>query len=110
MSFLRKNVKTTTGLTASTTQTQAGALQLENGVNRITTVGSAADAVKLPKANPGAMIIVTNAAAANAMGVFPAPGDSINALAANAVYSMAANKTALFIAGANGVWHTILTA
>lgn len=109
---LKQNVNTVSGLTASTTQTQAGALQLDQGItlSAVTTVGTAADAVKLPQASPGKIVFVTNGAAANSMGVFPASGDTVNALAANAVYALAANKTALFIASAAGQWRTILTA
>jgi hypothetical protein len=105
--MFRRNVQTTTGLVASTTQTQAGALQLEQGVNDVVTVGTAGDAVKLPKGTKGKTCVVINSAAANAMGVFPAPGDSINALAANAVYSQTANKAVLFVAGREGRWFSI---
>jgi hypothetical protein len=107
-----QNIRALSGMTASTTQTQAGALQLDPGtdIHRVTTVGSAADAVKLPKAVNGRLVIVTNAAAANSMGVFPAPTDKVNALAADAVYALAANKTALFVCAVDGTWNTILTA
>jgi hypothetical protein len=109
---MRQNLRAVNAYTASTTQTQAGALVLDMGsaIHRVTTVGTAADAVKLPKAISGRVVIVINAAAANAMGVFPASGDAINALAADAVYSMAANKTALFVCAVDGTWNTILTA
>jgi hypothetical protein len=106
--MLRKNVRTTSGLVASTTQTQAGALELEtSGVNTVATVATAANAVKLPKATPGKTLVVINAAASNSMGVFPQPGDSINALAANAVYAQAAGKAVYFVAGKEGTWYTI---
>jgi hypothetical protein len=107
-----QNVRTVNGLTASTTQTQAGALQLDPGayLHRVTTVGSAADAVKLPKAINGKTVVVVNAAAANAMGVFPYPGDNINALAADAVLSVAANKAIIFFCAVDGTWNSNLTA
>ncbi len=107
MSFLRQNSKTTTGLAATAAGTQATSVALESGINTITTVTTAADGVKLPKANPGRVVIVANAAAANAANVFPQPTDSINALAANAAYSLTANKVAMFVATRNGVWMTI---
>jgi hypothetical protein len=44
------------------------------------------------------------------MGIFPYPGDNINALAADAVYACAANKTVLFVCAVDGTWNTILTA
>lgn len=97
-------------LTASTTQTQAGALGLNYRISRVTTVASAADAVRLPKALKGMSMTVINAAAANAMGVFPATGESINALAADAVLSVAANKAILFTCAVNGIWQSNLTA
>jgi hypothetical protein len=107
-----KNVKAISGLVASTTQTQAGGLLLDVGtqIHRASTVGSAADAFRLPPAIAGKTLVFTNAAAANACGVFPAVGDAINALAANAVYSVAANKTVLFVCAVDGTWNTILTA
>jgi hypothetical protein len=107
-----QNARALSGLTASTTQTQAGALLLDLGsdIHRVTTVGSAADAVRLPKAVNGRVLVVVNAAAANAMGVFPDKGDAINALAADAVYSVAANKAVLFVCAVDGTWNTILTA
>lgn len=36
--------------------------------------------------------------------------DAINALSANAVYSLAATKTAQFYCAVAGIWHTILSA
>jgi hypothetical protein len=109
---LQQNIKTVNGYTASTTQTQAGALPLDAGSagHRVTTVASAADAVLLPKAVNGRIVIVTNAAAANSMGCFPQPSDKVNALAADAVYALAANKTAMFVCHVDGTWNTILTA
>ena len=105
------NLTTTAdSLTASTTQTQAGGLLLGAVINRISTVGSASDAVTLPPSVAGAWMIVINAAAANAMLIFPAVGDAINAIAANSSLSVAANKTILFYCVTAGRWHSILTA
>jgi hypothetical protein len=107
-----QNQRAISGITASTTQTQAGALALDVGtdIHRVTVVATAANAVRLPKAVNGRILIVTNADSADSMGVFPDFGDAVNALAANAVYAMAANKTALFVCAVNGTWNTILTA
>lgn len=98
------------GITAFAGGGQASAVQLSAVYNRVTTVGTAADSVKLPKALPGAEINVVNAAAANAMNVFPSSGDAINALAADAAFSMAANKAAKFFCVVAGTWNSILTA
>jgi len=45
--------------------------------NRITTVASAGDSVKLPPSATGMSLTVINAAAANSVNVFPASGESI---------------------------------
>ena len=96
-------------LTAHAGGGQAAALQLSASINRITTVATAADSVKLPASTPGMHCYVINAAAANSMNVFPATGDKINALAANAAFAVAANKTAHFICATAGTWNCILT-
>lgn len=95
---------------ASATQTQVAATALTKDINRVTTVGTAGDAVKLPAATAGAKIIVKNAHATNSMGVFPSSGDKINALATDAVYALAATKAAQFFCAVAGQWDTILTA
>jgi hypothetical protein len=109
---MRRNLRAVNGLTASTTQTQAGGLPLDPGtyIHRVTTVGTAADAVVLPKAINGNSYIVINAAASNSMGIFPALGDQINALSVNAVLATAANKTVLFACAVDGIWNAIVTA
>lgn len=97
-------------LTAFAGGGQASALQLQYGISRVTTVASAADSVKLPKAQAGMSITVINAAAANAMNVFPASGEAINALSADTALSVAANKTIVFSCAVNGTWNSNLTA
>lgn len=101
---------TTNGITAFSTGGQTNAVPLVSVINRVTTVAAAADSVKLPAAVAGLSITVTNAAAANAMNVFPATGDIINALAANTALSIVANKTATFTCAVAGQWHSVLTA
>lgn len=117
----------TDSITAFAGGGQASAVLLDSAYNRVTTVASAADSVKLPSCHTGASntgpmpagiisgnttgltLYVTNAAAANSMNVFPQTGESINALSANAAYAMAANKTAQFICSPGGtIWYTIL--
>lgn len=97
-------------LTALAGGAQVGATALTAGINRVTTVASAADSVILPLATPGLEVVVINAAAANAMNVFPAVGDLINALSANTAISVVANKTMRFHCAVAGKWNTILTA
>lgn len=117
---------TTDALTAFAGGGQTSALQLDSAYNRVSTVASSGDSVKLPSCVAGAnktgigtaalpsgntiglMVFVTNAAAANSMNVYPQTGDAINALGANAAYAMAANKTAGFICGSAGLWYSVL--
>jgi hypothetical protein len=97
-----------TGLTASVTQTLAGALQLTGDYNNVTVVGTAADAVKLPAATLGKQVWVTNSAASNAMGVFPqAATDIIDGGSAGAKVTVSAAKSALFTCLSAGVWQSI---
>ena len=98
------------GLTALAGGGQTGATKLSATFNRITTVATAADSVILPSAAPGLTITVKNAAAANSTNVYPAVGDAINALAANAAYALAAGKAVQFTSYVAGIWDTILSA
>lgn len=97
------------GLTALAGGAQAGTA-LTREINRVTTVATAADSVQLPAATAGRVVTVINAAAANAMAVFPQTGEVINALSANASISVAANKTIQFFCAVDGTWNSILTA
>jgi hypothetical protein len=74
------------GLTAAGT-TQANALALPADVNYFTTVGAGTGTV-LPAMNPGDSVNIYNKGA-NALLVYPPPGAIINALGANAGYSVA---------------------
>jgi hypothetical protein len=93
------------GITADVSSIQGGG-PLTNQFNEVTTVGTAGDAVTLPKAQPGLVVYVRNAAAANSMDVFPDVGDSINALADNLAFAMAAGVSAIFFAADNSTWYT----
>lgn len=88
---------------------QTDAVQLTARFNRITTVTTAADSVKLPAAKAGASCFVFNKGA-NSANVFPSTGDKVNALSANAAYALAAAKGAMFVCMVDGTWDTILTA
>jgi hypothetical protein len=100
---------TATGITAFATGGQANAVALTATYNRVTTVGTAADSVRLPVATAGSRVVVFNKGA-NSLNVFPATGGIVNALSANAAYALAATKGAEFICMVNGTWDTILTA
>lgn len=88
---------------------QASATALTARFNRITTVTTADDSVKLPAAKAGASCFVFNKGA-NSANVFPATGDKVNALSANAAYALAATKGAMFVCMVDGTWDTLLTA
>lgn len=80
----------------ATGSTQATALQLQADVNRFTTVAASTGAI-LPAMNPGDQVVVFNGGA-SALLVYPPVGGTINALAANAGYSVATTaRTAVFV-------------
>ena len=103
-------VSYTNAITAHAGGGQQASSPLNTVINRVTTVATAADSVTLPVDAPGMQLTVINAAAANSMNVFPNTGDAINALAANAAFAVAANKTATFYSTVAGQWHSLLTA
>jgi hypothetical protein len=101
--------KATTGVVAFAGGGQASATPLPSDINVVSTVATAADSVQLPTAEAGREVTVINATA-NAAAVFPAVGDKINALSANASFSVAAGKSATFIGAAAGQWFCLLSA
>jgi len=99
------------GITALAGGGQAGTSHiLTERFNRVTTVASAADSVKLPPAVPGIDMFVCNSAATNSMNVFPSTGDAVNALSANAAFAVAANKAVHLFCITPGIWNAITTA
>jgi hypothetical protein len=118
--YLRMSI--TDSITAFAGGGQTSAVLLNSGINRVTTVASANDSVKLPPCRdgvgaagpPGApsktlgmVIFAVNAAAANSMNVYPTSGGSINALSADAAYAVAANKTVGFVC-IGTIWYSLL--
>lgn len=99
------------GLVAHAAGGQGAATPLTAMMNRVVTVASAGDSTVLPASTPGMDITVTNAAAANAMNVFPSAGgtgtEQINTLGANAAFSLTAGKSVQFICYTAGQWHTL---
>lgn len=123
--YVRNSV--TDAITAFAGGLQPSATLLDSGYNRVTVVASANDSVKLPSCHTGAsntgpmaagvisgnttglLLWVTNAAAANSMNVYPQTGESINAIAANSPYAVAANKTVGFLCSPAGtIWYSVL--
>lgn len=101
---------TVDNLTAFAGGGQSSATALTATMNRVTTVATGADSVKLPVSKAGMELTVVNAAAANSMNVFPATGEQVDALGANTARAVAANKTCNFYCVTAGQWHSQLTA
>jgi len=102
---LRDFSSTHTGITAHAGGGQANAVPLTAAFNRVTTVATGGDSVRLPVARVGATVAVFNRGAAS-MNVFPATGQSINALSANTALAVAAGASARFVCVAPGIWDT----
>lgn len=99
-----------TGITAGTTQTQAGATALTGRINNVTTVGTAGDGVKLPTAVAGLRVTVRNSAASNTLKCYPATSDNINALAVNLSVDIPALTEITFFAIDATTWYSSQTA
>jgi hypothetical protein len=96
------------GVTADTGSSQ-GDGAITKSITQISVCASAGDAVTLPTAVAGTIIMVMNDGA-EAADVFPASSDNINEAGANTAYSLAVNKNAMFIAHDATHWSVILTA
>lgn len=95
--------------TAGTTQTQAGATQMEGAVNYVTT-GTASDGVRLPPDTAvGEVVYVINSSAV-ALNVFPNTGGKINNGSANASKPLAANIAGAYISLGSENWGAVLSA
>lgn len=93
----------------ATGSTQAGALQISSDVNEVTTT-AASTGVILPFGNvPGDEIVISNYGA-SALTVYPAVGESINALSANTGFSVGANGRSYFVKSNATRWSAILSA
>jgi hypothetical protein len=93
-------------LTALANGGQAGATQLQLGLNRLGTVATNGDSVLLPPATPGAIVVVVNAGAASA-NVFPSGAtDIINALAVQTALAVAAAAVTIFFCTLAGKWNS----
>jgi hypothetical protein len=84
---------------------QASATAMTTEVNRVTTVATAGDSVKLPASSPGLTILVINHGA-NAMQVFGAGTDQIDDVASATGVSQMANSMVLYTCTTAGKWYT----
>jgi len=99
----------TDSITAGATQTQAGATALTKDINRVTTVGTDNDGVKLPTASAGLEILIINADAGQDIQIWPNTDDAINGGSANAVDGtpLGEGATRRYIAADATNWYTI---
>lgn len=98
----------TDSLTAHAGGGQGSALALTTDINRVTTVATAGDSVKLPAATVGKTVIIIHDGA-KSMDVFPASGEVINSLATNAAFAMTtAMRRLSFICLTAGTWRVNL--
>lgn len=101
---------TSEGLTATAGGTQAAGLALVSRYNTLTVCATGGDSVVLPPLVADLTIWVENDGAA-ACNVFPFLGQSINAGAVNAAFSVTNAKRAQFIGtGTTGKWMALLSA
>jgi hypothetical protein len=103
--YLQNSV--TAGITAGTTQTQAGATALVQTVNQVSVCANGNDGVKLPAAVAGREILVINNGAQN-LQIWPGSGDAIDGGAADAVDTnvLAAGATRRYTAYDATNWET----
>lgn len=92
-------------ITAKAGGTQATATQLTAELNKVTTVTTAADAVKLPPSQPGLTILVVNKGV-NPMQVFGTSPDTIDDVATATGVSQMPNSVVLYTCYAMGAWFT----
>lgn len=100
----------TNGITAAAGGGQTNATVLTTPLNRVTTVATAADSVKLPPAKAGLVVILVNGDAADAMQVFGSGTDTIDGVATATGVSQAAAKSAIYVCTVDGAWNRILSA
>lgn len=94
-----------TATVAATGSTQSDAALIAEGFTLVT----AADATKgvlLPTARAGAVCIVKNNVAA-ILKIWPSTGDAVNALSANAAFSIAASTSVILVAYDATTWYSV---
>lgn len=89
---------------AGSTQATATVLNNPAGIYNVTTT-PAGTGVILPPSQAGAQVVVANNGA-NALLIYPAVGEKINGLAANAGFSAAIGVVTIFYCSTAGSWFT----
>jgi hypothetical protein len=102
----------TTGITAGTTQSQAGSTALTTQTNRVTVSGSDGDGVKLPTAVANGLVTIINDDAAQTIKIWPNTSDTIDGGSANAVdgNTLAAGNSRTYLAYDATNWVTVTNA
>ena len=95
-------INTYDAITASTTQTQAGGTILRHGISSVTSA-NASDAVTLPKATPGVLLVLANSSG-QSIQLFPSQGDKINAAAIDAAVTIATATTSIYVCSVALQW------
>ena len=96
---------TSPGLTANSGGVQSGATLCANSANVFTTVGGSGYSGILPKAIRGRELVVINAGA-NPLALFPAVGDAIDGLGANAALTVPVGGNYTFFCTGSGQWYS----
>jgi sugar lactone lactonase YvrE len=86
--------------------TQGTATGLVSNINNVTVVTAAAAGVRLPTAVAGMRILVRNSDSLDMLSIYPATGGTINALAANAAFTIIAGATIELVATTATQWYT----
>ena len=86
--------------------TQGTATGLVSNINNVTVVTAAAAGVRLPTAVAGMRILVRNSDSADTLSIYPATSGTINALAANAAFTIIAGATIELVATTATQWYT----
>jgi sugar lactone lactonase YvrE len=86
--------------------TQGTATGLVSNINNVTVVTAAAAGVRLPTAVAGMRILIRNSDSADTLSIYPATGGTINALAANAAFTIIAGATTELVATTATQWYT----
>lgn len=95
----------TTGITASTTQTQVGGTALTTEINNVATVANANDTVTLPSAAAGRRCVIFNNGA-NTLRIYPASGDNLGT-GVDTLTTLAAGSNLYLIAYDATNWETV---
>jgi len=106
----KSSVENTITAHAGGTQAAALALDATKTLHNVTTVGTAADSVKLPLAVGSGVQHLVHNSSATSMQVFGDGIDTINAVATATGVAIAAGKSRLFTDIAVGKWVSMLSA